>query len=363
MILSFLDGPAAHVFVVGATVFYSAILTAILLLAILFHVRKNLTASKMEKLDLVYAGLVQALREARAGDEEIRAAVRPQDFPYFEMFLSRTISSLDEMDVSVERKIAEVSGFARTLIARVKRSHGWKKALALRTLSYFRDLTYVPMLREIVEKETCREVVLAAGFGLALCGSMDSMRQVIEKVSLVSRTNEDILLVLLGTYGAMATPHACSALQRGILSERQTHVAVDFLGLCRYSPALSELTRILSEAKDVELILHAIEALQLLGDPEAGSVVAPFFKHENFRVRIRAALAVGVLSPDRYADDLQALMEDDNWWVSRSAAEALARRGEAGIRRLIGIAEAGDRGRPAQTAKFVLAEVKYNRLN
>ena len=315
----------------------------------------------MEKLEQNYSGLVRAVKTRPVRDDEIKAIVVPGDFWFFERYLSDTISSLDEIDVSAEKRIAEASGYMAALYRRIKRTRKWKKALALRTLSYFRDPKNIPMLLEVIDKEMRLGVILAAGIGLALCGDIDSLQKTMEKASLVSQSNEDILLVLLAAYGKEAVPIACQALKEKALTEKETYVAVDFLGLYRHKPAVSELIGMLSSAYEPELLVRIIESLELIGDGQACSAIIPFLQHEDFRVRIAAARAIGVLGGMRYVDDLQKLLKDDNWWVARLAAEALARIGKEGVAHLEMIAQTGEQ-KCAKMAKFMLAEVKFNRL-
>ena len=104
----------------------------------------------MIKCETVYENLVKSVRFDLVTTDEIKNAVPPKDYPYFQSYLSETISTIKDIDVSAEKKIAEVSGFIDYLKRRIKNSKKWEKALAVRVLSYFRDRDNIPLFKKLL---------------------------------------------------------------------------------------------------------------------------------------------------------------------------------------------------------------------
>jgi hypothetical protein len=99
----------------------------ILFFTVWVHCKNSRVAQKMTKCELLYENLVKSVRLGVATTDEIKNSVPPKDYLYFQNYLSETISTIKNIDVSAEKKIAEVSGFTDYLKRRILHSKKWEK--------------------------------------------------------------------------------------------------------------------------------------------------------------------------------------------------------------------------------------------
>jgi HEAT repeat protein len=325
------------------------------------RIRNDRIYRKMRELEPVYGRFVTFVRSGWADSNKIRNILPRKDFPHFERYLRNKISSTNELDVSAERTVADVSGFSQYMRRQAARSKGWKKALSLRTLSYLRDPANIPIFRNVLKTTSFYPCIFAAALGLALCGDTESLQDVIKKIYREQSPKGDALLTVLATYGKKAVSKIHQLLMEGSLSVTETCVLIDLLGFFRYQPASSTLVQMLSNTKNTEVLIHVIETLALIGDKETADILLPFLRHQDFRVRLKAVHAIQRLGNRRYMTEIEALLWDNDWWVRRNAAEAISRMGEMGMRRIRKISQSEEE-EPRSAAKLILVELKYRKI-
>jgi HEAT repeat protein len=98
-----------------------------------------------------------------------------------------------------------------------------------------------------------------------------------------------------------------------------------------------------------------------MGDESVLNNVLPFLDHEDFILRIEALHAVAKAGGVAYLQHIERLLSDENWWVRREAAKAMAEMGKKGISRLKAIAEENDEA-PRFAARGILSELQFNRF-
>ncbi len=336
------------------------LLVSIFIYTVFRRVYSNRVDRRMTALEQVYDGLAAAARAGTADPARIREAIPKKDFPYFERYLRNTISGTGPMDVSAHRTLARASGFADHRRRLAARSRGWKKAIAVRTLSYLRDPDDIPLFRKVLTDARLYPCVSAASLGLALCSDTDSLRDIVKRLAESNARNRDLLMTVLYSFGGSAAPSLHRFLAENFLPVTEACVLVDLLGLFRYREAKPTLEKMLTETKSPEVRIHTIEALGLTGDETTCDAVLPFLEDNDFRVQLKALHAVGELGSEKHIERIEALLRDDNRWVRRNAAEALHFLGAPGVALLETAAASGD-SPAARTAALILNEMKFRK--
>lgn len=334
---------------------------SILFLTVRVHLKKNRMAQKMTELETIYENLVKSVRFGQATVDDIKRTVLPQDYAYFQRFLQETISTIEDIDVSAEKTIGEISGFIDDLKERIAKSRKWEKTLAVRTLTYFRDKDNIPLFRKILEKEKFIQTVYAAGMGLALCGDTESLLSVRSRIWEVSEQNKEALLVILNIYGKDIASIVHDSLRQGEIATEGIPVIMDYFSEFHYTEAAETVEKMLSTESSEFIIESLLGALKHLGNRDTLDAALPFLKHENYTIRSEALQAVAELGGTDTIPHVEECLYDENWWVRREAAKALAGMGEKGISHLQAVSEA-DKKNPRTAARGILAELEFNRI-
>jgi HEAT repeat protein len=334
---------------------------SILFITIWVHFRNSRVARKMVERETVYENLVKSVRFDLVTTDEIKKAVPPKDYPCFQNYLSETISTIKDIDVSAERKIAEVSGFIDYLKRRIKKSKKWEKALAVRVLSYFRDSENIPLFKKLHEEETFLQTVFAASLGMALCKDNISFRTLAYRLWILSGRHQEAILTILNIQGKAMAPGVHDILREEQLRDEGKVVSTKFLGDNRYQEAAPTIVRMLHVETSPEVLASCLNALRYIGDESVLNEVVPFLEHEDFNLRIEALHAVAQTESSPSLRHIEKCLSDENWWVRREAALAMAGMGKSGISRLKAIAEEENEA-PRFAARGMLSEMQFNRV-
>ncbi|MEF8942841.1 MAG: HEAT repeat domain-containing protein [Desulfohalobiaceae bacterium] len=326
----------------------------------LIRLRNDRVGQKMVSLEKSYDALINEARLGEVDTNKVRGLLSRRHYPYFQRYLRKRISGTYGPDPSVERRIASLSGFSNHLRDRTLKSAGWKKALDLRTLSYLRDKENIPAFRQILRTENHFPCLLAASYGLALCGDTRSLQLIADKVFDRKRPNRDQLLAVLHSFGPEAAPEIHTFIDEEFLPEDKATVLVDLLALYRYRPAGPTLERIVQRTASPELKIHAVEALGLIGHEESIEILQLLLEDEDFRVRLKTVRSLALLDGERNRAKLKAMLEDDNEWVRLNAAEAMLENLKTGEKVLRDFSDS-DSARAGHIARLVLLDNDFNR--
>jgi HEAT repeat protein len=102
------------------------------------------------------------------------------------------------------------------------------------------------------------------------------------------------------------------------------------------------LLDLLGVAKDSEVQIATIDALGAVGGPLALGRLEEWFRSPDWRLRAKAATSMGEIGDPSVIATLAGGLHDENWWVRRNSAAALAAL-PAGEATLIGAVQSADR--------------------
>jgi HEAT repeat protein len=117
--------------------------------------------------------------------------------------------------------------------------------------------------------------------------------------------------------------------------------AIDIFGRIRSLKAVPLLTGLLRSA-DPDARARAAFALGNVGDPGSAPALVEILRDPSWPARAMAARALGRLREDGSIPALCSALSDMQWWVRANAAEALKNKGDAGVRALLEMLDAGD---------------------
>jgi HEAT repeats len=149
------------------------------------------------------------------------------------------------------------------------------------------------------------------------------------------------------------------ALARLMCSQATQHYAelpglLRIIGLRRDSDGLAAVRAALTDpTTPMEALAGALYALTEIGEPSHVRLALSQLRHEHWAVRVRAIQAVARLGGRSYTELLVGLLDDDDSWVRRRVAEAVAGDDTAEIHLL----DVSDRGRLALEEAFIAREV------
>ncbi len=177
------EGTIQYLISLWTMLFFIIVCLSIFFLTIWVHLKKSRIARKMTELEAIYENLVKSVRFGHVTNDEIKKIVLRQDYSYFQRYLQETISTTEDIDVSAEKEIAEISGFTDYLKKRIERSKKWDKSLAIRVLSYFRDRKNIPLFQKILKEETFPQIVYSHGDEtIDLYGGSNFSDQLVESI-------------------------------------------------------------------------------------------------------------------------------------------------------------------------------------
>lgn len=113
-----------------------------------------------------------------------------------------------------------------------------------------------------------------------------------------------------------------------------------YLPLFGRARALPVLRGVLETATDAEVLARALAAIAIAGESEDAMYAAAFRAHEDSRVRVQAANALGHTGDVSHVPLLAKMLDDSNWWVRYRAAQAIARIEGGGTAALLALLEA-----------------------
>lgn len=333
----------------------------ILLLTVHHHFRVNRIAKMMTDREVTYARLVRSVRLGLATAADIQNALPSEDYPYFERFLRNTISSVKDIDVSAEKKIAEVSGFMDYLRKRIDKSKRWEKTIALRVLTYFRDRENLPLFRKIQAEDSFYQAVLAASLGVALCKDPSTFRTIGSRLWEISGRNQEVLMIIFSVQGQAMAPVVYAILCEEQLEDEAKVLITKCLGEMVYREATAKIASMLAAESSPQVLASCLYALRYIGDESVVDQIVPFLEHPGVDLRIEALHGVAKCSGSNSLAHLKRGMDDENWLVRREAALAMAQMGREGIACLNAVA--GEDGATARAAaQGMLAELRFHRV-
>lgn len=356
------EGTTQYLLSLWMMFFFIIACLTIFLFCIWIHYQRNRIARKMRSREAVFKNLVQSVRYGQATNEEIENTVLPGDYPYFQRYLQETINTIKPIDVSSERAIADVSGFTDYLKKRIEKTKKWDKAIAIRVLSYFRDRENLPIFKKILREETFPQAISAAGAGIALCKDTDLVREVAQRIWSVSEHNQGAVLIILNIYGEHIAPLAHDVLREGMPTNEGKIVASKFLSGLGYKEAIPTIVKMLQVETSKVVIASLLNALRYLDDESVLMDVLPFLEHKDFTLRIEALHVVARAGGITYIQHIERRLSDENWWVRRESALAMAAMGKEGISRLKILAE-GENEYSRHAARGILSELQFNRIS
>jgi HEAT repeat protein len=251
------------------------------------------------------------------------------------------------------RERAPLTGLFTSLPLREKEAaalqhRNWQRRLqAAERLGYLGDGISVPALFDALQ-DPALPVRFAAARSLASHGEIRAIPQIVLAFDMPGEMNQRRVAETLHAFGQPAVEPLLQVLDNphGTYSDNAIDVAARVLGMLRANEAVEPLTELLGRS-DFRVRLNAVRALGLIGDHGTGDAIARLGNDPAWEVRNVVMQSLGKLRAERHATLLTSGLRDSSWWVRFSAAQALWLLGETG-RKALTAAMTGDPDRFAR---------------
>jgi hypothetical protein len=258
-------------------------------------------------------------------------------------------------------KYAAAIGLTDQLRKHSQRGEQWARAEALRILAEVGTEEDIALFRHTLEHSHFKPELIAAVAGLAKDDVIDQVKTAVIKIYDDKNPNRDEILAILAYYSDGAIDHCLE-----MISDEETPLIlkatlIDFVGVKKAKTAAPLLEELLARTDNSELDLHLIEALEKVGTEKSCAVILPFLTAPDFRVRLKAVNALERLAKDKYLNEAEVLLSDENLFVRRNAAEAMSRMGHNGMEKLKTLISSENNDISIIT-KMVIAEKKYDKI-
>lgn len=228
---------------------------------------------------------------------------------------------LPAVSAARERALLKSSGARRNALRLLRGSDTAGRILAAETLTQLREMSALPDLRRAAcEPDPVLSLAAArAALQLDEAFAPEFVQLMIERrdwspVRVHAAVQESRALLAGPIVAAIAGADA--AVARSLIG---------YLPLFGPARSLPVLRGVLETSTDAGAIARALAALGLIGEPEDALYASALRAHEDARVRIQAANALGRTGDASHVELLGNMLNDANWWVRYRAAQAIAR--------------------------------------
>lgn len=223
-----------------------------------------------------------------------------------------------------------------------------KRVAAAESLRFFpSDATRLALSRALRDRSI--DVRLAAAGSLAKVGAAPQLDDLLPPLSRHTSWTPERLTRLLGDY-CEHLPNAVIALARDVKQPPRIRVkAIEALAAAgdrRHAAAVQNLVL----TSEPEIRVAVLRALAKLSNSRSRDAVTLCLRDKSWFVRATAADTAGALGMQELVPLIVSLMDDEHWWVSFRASEALEKLDTAGRTALRRIAKQGSPRQRRQAA-------------
>lgn len=314
-------------------------------------VARLITTRRAERRAVERRKLLPMLLGREAADPE---ALRARPALVAELYLELIqLVRGDERAQFVER--ASRLGIPAQLARQARSGSRRRRVRAVQALSEFAEPDARASLNGALD-DPDQDVRLAAALALAAQGEVGDIGELADKLAL-GAGQPSLLVVSLFRQVAETQPDQIKALalQPGQNPEIRLAAVEALATTGDYSLVPTIVERALAAEDGSEELPRYLHLLGKLGHPAARPAILAGLSRPTMAARAAAAGAAGRIMLGESADQLAALLDDEEWWVRFRAAEALILLGRPGVARLR-VAAAGGNGRAREAAETMLAE-------
>jgi hypothetical protein len=307
-------------------------------------------------------------RRARARDRMLRAILVATDLAEPPADVLREIGATPAVARDIFAELGEIirggsrerlvvlgraSGLPVWLQAQLRNGQPQERRYAAEVLRLFDDERTVVALRYALDDNE-PEVRLAAALALAELGNAPPVAAIVSRLQ-AGTDQPTLLLRRLFRLIVAESPHDVIRIADGQLGTAGLRPFAIGALASTGSHEHSALLRVLAFDADLEVRTAALAGLAMLGQPDVADVIRDAMRDPAWQVRVAAINAARRLDLGSLVPDLIGCLDDEIWWVSFRAAEALTALGETGLNALRAIA-ASETERRGRMASVVMAE-------
>jgi len=319
--------PLVHALAILFTVLSALLITVILGV----HFRENLRLRNEATFRHAAEPLVKKYLAGSTPLPEVAAALQQAPVAALTLFLDLSESATPR-DIGLLRDMGKKLSYLQPMLQKLKHGNATDRLQNAQRLGYLRDQSAVPDLMQALEDEF-PDVRLAAAQSLALLECPDAVKKILLKPHFAGEMPHERVVEVLVQFGTCALNPLMDVLQDPPASVETLAIAVQACGMLRAHEAVPLLEKSLQH-KSPQIRSCAACALAALGEVKAIAPLARLAEDPDPRVRSDVMFALGILQASNQVPLVGHALNDANWKVRHSAAQALYQIGHAGRKAL-----------------------------
>lgn len=310
--------------IIAAVLLQFAMLLALILYAILVRIRHALRSRYRNKFRNIWNYLIPAYLSGDIDRMHIYFSLKSRDFPLFGEFVR---PYLLDIKGDIHLKLASLLnylGFHIYLKKLLGDRNPLRRAYAVHFLGLMQDPDTIALTRSALSDRS--ELVLyQAAEALMRLQDIESMPKVLQRVSDVSRQNQERVAIYLFEFGPKILPDLQPMLRDETLKPWIRVYILKVLEYYRYVPATWEILELYLHTTDREVRIACVKALAAIGEPTLVGFFEEMLSDADPVVCAEAAKAIGALGTARHTWMLVKLLRRDDYWVLKHTVGALTR--------------------------------------
>ncbi len=218
-------------------------------------------------------------------------------------------------------QLAEIDGLLKVTLRQTKAWRAARRIDAIRTLQQFGGEAAIARMRHVLGNDRHRIVRLNAAFALASFGRLPPPRETIQLLDMPKRRPTRLDIAILRAMAPDYAEHLVRLLDEELPHSRRAAI-VDALGWSGDQSVLLTLEQA-SKFEDIEVRCAALRAGAKLGHHSVAEWVVEALSDDDPNVRVQAVNSASALGLVQAVPLLQSMVEDRELWVRLRAAEAL----------------------------------------
>ena len=257
----------------------------------------------------------------------------PGDFLAFGQFIHPYLLDILGQEREQLIRLLQGLGFDAFLLDKLARGQEWERVFAVNFLGLMGNPAHVPTLRGLLH-DSSRLVRHQAASVLMGFKDIASVRSVLSRFCGPDWAGEDQVLLLLMNHGQETLGELGAMLRAGDLSVREIRVVLKMFQQFNCTEMTWDMVSLYGQLTDRETRLVALSALESFEDPFLAGFFETQLADADAAVRAIAARALGKVGDETVVAVLSQHLAEDEFWVVKHTAWALAQLGEAGMKAL-----------------------------
>jgi len=272
---------------------------------------------------------------------EEAASILNSNYFYLYDFIKPYLKNLKGDDFEKIKQLVKENGMNKFFLEKLEQGRKEEKIKAAVFLGKVEEKKALPLLEVYLDSDN-EDLQTVSIWAIADIGEQRLFFKILKIVLKESRFTFEILTEILIRFGRNICGEIEVFLKENFYQENKLEVILgvpeyqalslffDIFGYYRYHPGVQLMEQVLIPEYNNEVLIHIFKSLVKMEYP-VDKDLSVFLTHDDWVVRSQTARYIGVINADGYLEELQALINDSNWWVRYYSAWAILKTGNIGV--------------------------------